>query len=312
MKKILFISLTLLFSLHARITWAESGILFIAHGTMDHSGGNEHFSGSCTPHHYSPWEQYVLSTLGSIKKEVPKNFEVAFGMWESRCFDEAIDRLEAKLISQGSSLDHLIVFPLFISSHSEVIEMQKYIFKKRPDLVLPIPGVYPTKFNGSINYMNALDYDPQVSLILSNRFHHLVHLAKARGFNNKQMELVLIMHGPVDEKANVEWIKMGERYVKDVNYLFPVAATHVISLRDDASPEVRDRMTKELQNKVRIASENGKVALLLPLLISKGGIEGGILERVRGLDFIWSGHTLFPDAKLQDVILSRIQTELKK
>ena len=142
--------------------------------------------------------------------------------------------------------------------------------------------------------------------------HHLVHLAKAKGFNNKQMELVLVMHGPVDEKANIEWMKMGELYAKDVNYLFPVAASHVISLRDDAPTEVRDQMTEALRAKVKGASVNGKVALLLPLLISKGGIEAGILNRVSGLDFVWSGDTLFPDPKLQDVILSRIQTVLKK
>ncbi|MCM2351172.1 MAG: hypothetical protein NDI69_14220 [Bacteriovoracaceae bacterium] len=312
MKKNFFLLLTLLVTFSWRNLYAGSGVLFIAHGTMNHNSGQEHISRACMPHHYSPWEQFVLSTLGSIKNEIPKNFEVAFGMWESHCFDEAIERLEAKLLSEGSNLDHLIVFPLFISSHSEVIEMQKYIFKKRPDHVLPIPGVRPTKFNGQITYMNALDYDPHVSLILSNRFHQLVHMAKARGFNNKQMELVLLMHGPVDEISNIEWIKMGERYAKDVNYLFPVAASHIISLRDDAEGEVRDRMTEELRSKIKSVSVNGKVALLLPLLVSKGGIEGGILERVKGLDYIWSGHTLFPDPKLADVIVSRLQTVIKK
>lgn len=311
MKKILILSLALLGILQGRMAFADTGILFIAHGTMNHSGGHK-LSSSCTPHHYSNWEQYVLSTLGSIKMEVPNNFEVAFGMWESRCFDEAIERLEAKLHSEGTSLDHLIVFPLFISSHSEVIEMQKYIFKKRPDLVLPIPGVHPTKFKGNITYMNALDYDPQVSLILANRFHHLVHLAKDRGFSSKQMELVLVMHGPVDEKANAEWMKMGERYAKDVRYLFPVAASHIISLRDDAPAEVRDQMTRDLRRVINEASDKGKISLILPLLISKGGIEGGILERVKDLDYVWSGETLFPDQKLQDVILSRLQNIIKK
>lgn len=312
MKKIFFILLTLLSFFFGKMTYADSGILFIAHGTMEHTQGHQHLSSSCTPHHYPTWEQYVLSSLQSIKHEIPKNFEVAFGMWESKCFDEAIDRLEQKLISKGSKLDHLIVFPLFISSHSEVIEMQKYIFKKRADRVIPIPGVYQTKFKGNITFMNALDYDPQISIILSNRFHQLVHLAKARGYSSKKMELVLVMHGPVDEKANIEWLKMGELYAKDVSYLFPVAKSHVVSLRDDAPAEVRDQMTKVLRAKIESASANGNISLILPLLISKDGIESGILERMQGLDYVWSGEPLFPDQKLKDVILSRVQSVIRK
>lgn len=293
-------------------TYAETGILFIAHGTMNHTVGHGESLAACTSHHPSPWENFVLTTLNGMKGEIPKKFEVAFGMWESHCYDQAIDRLTARLVREGKKLDHLVVFPLFISSHSEVIEMQKYIFKKRPDIVLPIPHVHPTKFKGPITYMNALDYDPHVSMILAKRFHHLIHLAKDGGLTTKQMEIVLIMHGPVGDQANLEWMKMGERYNKDLIYLFPVSKSHVISLRDDAPTEVRDLMTAKLRTIVREARREGRIALLLPLLIAKGGIDQGILQRLNGLEYIWSGDALFPDTKLQDVIVGRLNSVLSK
>lgn len=302
-----FLVFCLLFSFS---TFAGTGILFIAHGTMNHGGGHG-LNASCTPHHPSEWESFVLSTLNGMKNEISNKFEVAFGMWESHCFDEAIFRLEKRLAAEGDTLDHLLVFPLFISSHSEVIEMQKFIFKKRPDVVIPIPYVRQTKFQGQITYMDALDYDPHISLILANRFHHLVHLAKDQGFSMKNMELVLVMHGPVDEEANGKWMEMGELYNKDIMYLFPVKKSHVLSLRDDAPSETRDRMTAELRGIVTEAKNNGRIALVLPLLISKGGIDSGIVHRLQGLDYIWSGEAILPDTKLKDVILNRLKRVTK-
>lgn len=306
MKRLFFV-LCLFFTLSSM---ADTGVLFIAHGTMNH--GDSHLYSGCTPHHHSEWERFVLSSVDEIKSELPYKTEVAFGMWESHCFDEAISRLENQLSADGQKLDHLIVFPLFVSSHSEVIEMQKFIFKKRSDMVLPIPYVRQTRFQGQITYMKALDYDPHISLILANRFHHLVHLAKDQGVSMKNMELVLVMHGPVDDEANIKWMEMGELYNKDIMYMFPVKKSHVLSLRDDAPTEVRDRMTAELRGIIINASKNGRMALILPLLISKGGIDAGIIHRLKGLDYIWSGDAILPDSKLKDVILNRIRKISKK
>src|SRR5690606_32027476 len=116
---------------------------------------------------------------------------------------------------------------LFVSSHSLVIEMQKFIFKKRPDRVIPIPSVSQTKFTGEIIYLNALDYDSKISLILADRYHRLIHLAKDRGFSKEDMELVFVMHGPVADADNVLWEEMAQRYLQDLTYLFPVQSSNV-------------------------------------------------------------------------------------
>lgn len=300
--KICTIFIFFLLSFHA---FAETGILFIAHGTaMNHDG---HLRTSCTPHHVPEWEKYVLSSIESMRASIPKKIEVAFGMWESDCFDEAILKLQENIKKEGKILDHVVVFPLFISTHSEVIEMQKYIFKKRPDKVIPLPHVHQTFFDGKITYLDAFDYDPKISMILSNRLHDLVQKGNEKGYAPQQLELVLVMHGPVDEKANLQWIKMGEEYNRDLMLSLPLYKSHVISLRDDADDEIRNKMTTELREKIIDARTNHRMPILLPLLISKGGIDQGIMERVSDLEFIWLGQALFPDDKLKDVILPRLK-----
>jgi hypothetical protein len=308
--------LVLLLSLILSIScYGETGILFIAHGTMGGGGhgnhGDHHLMG-CSSEHPSKWESFVLSTLTGMKNEIPKNFEVSFGMWESHCFDESIHRLEKKMATLGSKLDHLIVFPLFISSYSSVIEMQKFIFKKRTDRILDISNVHTTYFDGKITYMSAFDYEPNISIILANRFEHLILMADELGIPKQKTELVLVMHGPVEDEANLEWLKMGEKYNKDLTALFPVVKSHVVSLRDDAEEAVKDQASKELRNIVSTASSEGRMALVLPLLISKGGIDAGIVKRMDGLDFIWSGESLFPDSKLKDVIINKLKSNLSK
>lgn len=289
-----------LFFAYSSLLFAESGILFLAHGSMNH-----HQEQTCDNSTPTPWEKTVLDTIENITERLPYKSELAFGMWNTKCFDAGISRLKKQLSKENKDLDRLIVLPIFISSHSAVIEMQKFIFKKRPDRVIPLPMVKQTSFNKKIIYLPAIDYNPQISLILAKRFHDLIHLAKEGGYEKRQMELVLVMHGPVADIDNEKWLSMGKKYINDVMYFFPVYKGHVISLRDDAPSEIRDAATKRLRHIVASASEKGRKALILPLLLSKGGIDKGIIKRLEGLEYIWQGEMLLPDSKFGDFLIHR-------
>lgn len=301
MKKFLILMIGV--SITTQFALADSGILFLAHGSM-----KKHLiEKKCDNHKPSIWEKEVLNSVQVIKTKLPHNSEVAFGMWNTKCFNNGVKRLQKAMKEKGKELDHLIVFPIFISSYSAVIEMQKFIFKKRPDRIIPLPWVKRISFKGKISYLQAIDYNPYVSIILSNRFHQLIHLAKSKGYTAEQMELVFVMHGPVSEKNNKKWLSMADKYVADMTYLFPMDVVHTISLRDDAPKEIRNRATKKLQMAVVKASEKGKIALILPLLLSKGGIEEGILKRLNNLDYIWTGNMLLPDPNLSKLLVNKLQ-----
>jgi len=284
-------------------SFADSGVLIIAHGSqvMNSKG-----CASSVPGH---WEKSIQSTLKEVQAELSYPVQLVFGMFATPCFEEGIEKLSKKLKSQGKTLDHLIVFPLFLSTHSGVIEGQRFIFKSSLKKWDQLKGLTQTQFSGKITYLKALDYDPHLSIVLANRFHHLVHLAKEKGYSHQEMELVLVMHGPVSEGDNQKWIEMGEKYVSDITYLFPTHASHVVSLRDDAPTAIRDKATASLRTIVETAVQNKRIALVLPLFLAEGGVEAKIVTRLNGLDYIWSGKTLFPDSKLKDVFRERLSKE---
>jgi len=56
---------------------------------------------------------------------------------------------------------------------------------------------------------------------------------------------------------------------------------------------------------VRQLSANGDV-IVVPLLISQGGVEKRILRRLEGLTFRWNGKTILPSEKITEFLESRI------
>lgn len=296
---------------------AETGILVLAHGSMKSSNRDSRQSEPARHHEPSTvcddsspteWEQAVLNAVQKVSPHVDLPIEVAFGMWETPCFQNGVNRLR----DRSGNLDGIVVLPLFISSYSSVIEMQKYIFKIREDAPLRIP-VERISFDGKITYLPAIDYDATISKILMNRANTLItHANKAHpsefGLNPdpSRFELNLVMHGPNDERDNHFWLAMGHRYAADLASL-GFAEVHVLSLRDDADEPIRRRGTELLKQDVEGASARGRVALVLPLLLAPGGIEAGIEKRLEGLSYVWKGEAILPDPLLSDYLNRKIR-----
>jgi hypothetical protein len=284
------------FALLSQFSFAEKGTLILAHGSMK----------GCGYTNPTQWEQGVHEIVNRVRPQVKHEIQVAFGMWNTMCFQKGVQKLQDRMTAKGQTLTELEVLPLFLSSHSVVIEMQKYIFKKRRSKPINVPMAKHIKFSGVIKYQSALDYNPHLAMIMANRLHTLIHDAKAVGYTKKQMEVVFLMHGPVGDADNTKWMAMAEQYKKDLNYLFPLHSFHIVSLRDDAPTQTRDEQTRILREITSNATANGRVALVLPYLLSKGGIQQGILDRLQGLDYIWSGEAVLPDAFFDQVVLDRL------
>ncbi len=290
MKKVL-----LLFFIHFSI-WAQKGVLFIAHGSIKEK--------SRLQNQLSPWEQNVFDEVKKLDKDSSVPIELAFGMWNTQCFDEGINRLEERLSIEGKELDELHIFPLFISGYSLVIEMQKFIFGLRKDQPFEAPHIKMGRYLGDLVYHSALDYDPSISLILAKRTQTLISLAKT---NLKNLNLVLVMHGPVLDEDNIHWIEMGKSYLEDLNFLFPFHKTKVISLRDDAEEDIKNKASKELRNFILDSENKGKTSLVLPLLLSPKGIEQGIKKRLEGLKYIWKGDMLLPSQYFSKILKNKLK-----
>src|SRR4051794_17178054 len=99
---------------------AERAFLVLAHGSMpmseghgsEHHGGEHGHGGGGGDHdcamHPTAWEQHVIDAVEKTRAGVPLPVGVAFGMWETECFQKEIDRLKL----ENPALRELDVVPL--------------------------------------------------------------------------------------------------------------------------------------------------------------------------------------------------------
>ena len=73
-----------------------------------------------------------------------------------------------------------------------------------------------------------------------------------------------------------------------------------LTVRDDAPEEIRGAAAAEFRGLVSAAKSEGKRALIVPLLLSYGGIEQGLRKRLEGLDYRIASQGLLPDPRLAE------------
>jgi len=281
------------------ISFASEGFLIIAHGSGDY--------GRCKTGEPSEWEQIVIQEVEEAKKQhQDKLIDLSLSMWGTDCFNKGIERLRIASDEQGGNLEHVVVIPLLLSSHSTVIDMQRFIFKQIPVNLHQYP-MEPVNFAGEISYLPAIDYSPIVSEILFDRALALIaeaRLSSAQPLEVSDFDLVLVMHGPKADWHNYFWMENGTMYAHDLRDKLELSTLPtIISLRDDADQENwgdrRAKATARLLYAVEDANDNYKTPLILPMLLSKGGVEDEISGRLSNLRegnrWIWTGETLLPD-----------------
>lgn len=266
------------------------GILLLAHG------GNE------------TWNQNVQEIVRAIDAEQPA--EVAFGMATRANIQAAVSRLEARGATE------IIAVPMFVSSHSSIVRSTEYLLGLRADAPSelarfakmshgPAPaagadahaghgaapvedGTKPIVTKLPLRMTTALDDHPLVGAIAADR-------ARAISRTPSKEAVILAVHGPVPDNDNVLWLRDLRAIAA---HLRGYAAVDVISLRDDAPPAVRDAATAELRAMVTRHRDAGHDVLIVPVLLSFGGIEKGLKTRLEGLDYRLPSQGLAPDARL--------------
>ena len=305
------ISCALLLALPA---WADAqsrGILLLAHG------GN------------AEWNGRVTELAARIDRTHPT--EVAFGMATRSNIQAAVDRLA------GRGVTEIVAVPLFISSWSSVITSTEYLLGQREEAPAALaafakmdhsrshgaahPGANAAATTGSgaahsgdhggqassdatapistslpIRMTPALNDHPIVAEILSTR-------AQSISRDPATESIVIVAHGPTDDDQNRRWLADMASVATRVKSRGGFATVDYLTLRDDAPKPVRDRATAELREIVRRRTEDGRRVLVIPLLLSFGGIEEGLRERLEGLAYAIPSAGLMPDDRLMDWVL---------
>lgn len=163
-------------------------------------------------------------------------------------------------------------------------------------MVSAVNGAEPVRSEATIRMTPALDRHPVVAAILTSRAREISR--------DPQNEVAIVVaHGPEDEASNIKWLGDMKAISDAIAAQLPFARVEFQTVRDDADPAIRERAAKELRARVEQAASEKRTALIVPLLLSFGGIESGIRKRLDGLQDTMARGALLPDDRLAGWIL---------
>lgn len=280
------------------------GILLLAHG------------GSALE-----WNEEVRHVADQVDLTIPT--EIALGMATRSSIQAAVNRLAARKVTE------IVAVPLFISSHSSVIDSIAYLLGVRAQAPEDLK-MFAEMDNGSggmamdhgsmnhdhpslseaskpitspvpIHMASGLDHHRIVAQILRDR-------AASISQNPPHEVVVLVAHGPVSEDENKQWLSDMGILADELRQQSHYSGIEYLTLRDDADKPVRDAATQQLRQKVEQVSKDGNTALIVPLLLSYGGIEGGLRERLHGLNYRMASQGLLPDKRIVSWVIAAALT----
>ena len=266
------------------------------------------------------WNEEVRHVADQVDLTIPT--EVAFGMATRSTMQAAIDRLKARGVTE------IVAVPLFVSSHSSVIDSTAYLLglrKEKPedltmfasmdhggsmtmdhtihDPAMSAEAEMPIITSVPVHMAAALDHHPVVAEILKDR-------ASSISRDSAHEVVVLIAHGPVPDDENKQWLNdmglLAEQIRKQTHY----ASIQCLTLRDDADDPVRKAATQQLREKVEQITKEGKTVLIVPLLLSYGGIEDGLRKRLSGLSYKMPTQALLPDKRIVNWVIVTANNEM--
>jgi sirohydrochlorin cobaltochelatase len=283
-----------------RTSHAETGILLLAHG------------GS------ADWNARVNDLVAQVNTRKPT--DVAFGMATRATIQAAIDRLVARGVTD------IVAVPLFISSWSSIVTSTEYLLGVRAEAPIALAafakmnhaqpgstgasahdghgatdGTTPVKSPVPIRMTPALNDHPIVADILATR-------ARAISRMPAEEALLIVAHGPNEDEDNRRWLADMTSLANRVRSAESFSSIDYLTLRDDAPKPVRDQATAELRDVVAKRTQDGRRVLIVPLLVSFGGIDRGLRERLQGLTYTMADAGLVPDDRLVTWVLAMADT----
>jgi hypothetical protein len=231
--------------------------------------------------------------------------------------EAAVQRLLAQQVTEIAAV------PLFVSSHSSVVTSTAYLLGLRGDAPADLRtfahmnhgahGAQPAAASDPttpitcpvpIRMTAALDDHQLVADILADR-------ARALSTNASSEVVILVAHGPNDDAENARWLENMRKLASRMSHAATFARIEVLTVRDDASEEVRKQATGEFRRFVERARAENRRALVVPLLLSFGGIEAGIRKRLDGLDYAMSDKALLPDPRIARWIVESARSTMR-
>lgn len=235
-----------------------------------------------------PYKKYASLFRKVGKYPVIKNYIV-----HERPEPEKLGCLLESFVKEQNEIDKILtLYEGFLKTYRESLE-----------------EIRPVEIRPEIFMARPLDDHPLVAEIL---WEHAGELS-----NDPANEtLVIVAHGPNSEVMNKKWINTMESLagqIREIQKEKGKAAykqVFCLTVRDDAPKPIYDQARENLRNLVHQSGKNG-VVVVVPLLLSQGGIEQGIKKRMEGLNYKWTGKTLLPHSAISAFLQMSVKKSLE-
>jgi sirohydrochlorin ferrochelatase len=213
------------------------------------------------------WDEDVRHVADQVDLTMPT--EVAFGMATRSSMQAAVNRLVARKVTE------IVAVPLFISSHSSLIDSISYLLglRSRPpeDLKMfammdngsggmamdhahmnhgPSEAMKPISSPVPVRMASALDHHRIVAEILRDRTASISH-------DPAHEVVVLVAHGSIANDENKLWLADMSILAGEMRQQSHYAGIEFLTLRDDADKPVRDAATQQLRQTVEQGGIHG-------------------------------------------------------
>ena len=252
------------------------GIILLAHGAPNITKcSTDRMARENCRQKPNEWNEEVLKLGRHLNWLVPT--EIAFGMAKKESIQKSLKKLSGRV-------KRVIVVPLFISEHSPIIRKLKVLLPRLSNKLID---------QKKLPKVSSLTQTLEGDILVSKILHDRVYLLRKKNTRNT---VVIIAHGPNSEQDNKEQLKAMQSHVRYLGKKIPDIKVFAITHRNDAHELVKLQAKIEFRMLVQKNSYEGNV-IVLPLLLSKGGIEKELLNDLEGLTFSM-GHPLLPHSNI--------------
>jgi sirohydrochlorin cobaltochelatase len=274
--------------LPSQVFGQSRGILLLAHG-----GSAE-------------WNAQITALAAQVNRTMPT--EVAFGMATRGAIQSGVDRL----VSRGAT--EIVAVPLFISSWSSVITSTEYLLGQRSEAPAALAAFAKMSHGDHADHAQHGDGTTRITSPVPVRMTRALNdhavvadilTSRARSISKtpSQESVVIVAHGPNSDAENRQWLADMGSLANQMTKSDRFASIDYLTLRDDAPAPVRDQATQDLRSLVSRHLAEGRRVLIVPLLVSFGGIERGLRTRLEGLAYTMPAAALVPDDRLGGWVL---------
>lgn len=250
----------------------KTGVLIISHGSRDQA-----------------WVSIVEEAVSHLALEEEMPVAVSFlELVEGRLIQDGIDSLE------DAGVTDIIVIPLFVSSGSTHVDEIEYALGAKPAPEKET-DLEPFSVKARVHYGYPVDDDPDIAVMIWD---------KLRGLSKhpERETILLVGHGSVHDGFRQRWQQGISSLAERVRRISGAAAADYGLLNPNS-----------VRSKVEYWQEQGHDVLVAPLFLSEGYFTKHVIpERLRGLEYAYSGQTLLPHPLLPHWIEQQVKVMLQR